>query len=49
VLLNFHQSAYADYVLEAVAAWGVRPIEHLRDLGQRGPHLRISGRMGRVC
>jgi len=25
----------------AIAAWGVRPIQHLHDLGLLGPHLRL--------
>jgi len=41
LLLNFHQSAYADYVPEAQAAWGVSPVEHLRDLGLLGPRTRL--------
>jgi cytosine/adenosine deaminase-related metal-dependent hydrolase len=41
VLLNFHQSAYAEYVPDALAIWGARPIEHLRDLGLLGPRLRL--------
>jgi 5-methylthioadenosine/S-adenosylhomocysteine deaminase len=41
LLLNFHQSGYADYVRDALRAWNVRPIEHLRDLGLLGPNLRL--------
>jgi cytosine/adenosine deaminase-related metal-dependent hydrolase len=41
VMLNFHQSAYADYLPEARAAWGTSPIEHLRDLGLLGPRTRL--------
>jgi cytosine/adenosine deaminase-related metal-dependent hydrolase len=41
IMLNFHQSGDPDYIPEARAAWGVRPIVHLRDLGILGPHLRL--------
>jgi cytosine/adenosine deaminase-related metal-dependent hydrolase len=41
VMLNFHQSGDPDYIPEALAAWGVTPIVHLRDLGILGPHLRL--------
>lgn len=41
LLLNFHQSAYADYVPEARKAWGVPPIQHLSDLGLLGARTRL--------
>jgi 5-methylthioadenosine/S-adenosylhomocysteine deaminase len=41
VMLNFHQSGDPAYVPEALAAWGVRPIVHLRQLGLLGPHVRL--------
>jgi cytosine/adenosine deaminase-related metal-dependent hydrolase len=41
VMLNFHQSGYADYIPEARARWGVRPIEYLRNIGVLGPNTRL--------
>jgi 5-methylthioadenosine/S-adenosylhomocysteine deaminase len=41
VMLNFHQSGDPDYIAQALATWGVRPIVHLRNLGILGPHLRL--------
>jgi 5-methylthioadenosine/S-adenosylhomocysteine deaminase len=41
LMLNWHQSGDADYVPAALAEWGMRPIERLRDQGLLGPNLRL--------
>jgi cytosine/adenosine deaminase-related metal-dependent hydrolase len=41
LMLNFHESAWAGNVEDALRKWGVRPIEHLARSGILGPNLRL--------
>jgi cytosine/adenosine deaminase-related metal-dependent hydrolase len=41
LMMNWHQSGGPDYVPAALADWGMRPIERLREQGLLGPNVRL--------
>ncbi|HEY7064347.1 MAG TPA: amidohydrolase family protein [Chloroflexota bacterium] len=41
LMMNWHQSGGPDYVPAALAEWGIRPIERLREQDLLGPNVRL--------